>query len=1021
MNFYSKLFAMATALLVVTQIAIAVTYPTVNSTNFPSGTYDDGNPVPLNYRYFIPVNYDADDTNTLYPLVLFLHGAGEKGSDNSRQLNGNANKAMIFISSANPDNQTDYPCFWVAPQCSLGDWGDSYLPAQLQGMLDHFIENYNIDPDRIYITGLSMGGGGTISQIAAYPQRYAAANPICGWFNGDAAPYAHIPLWAFHCADDGVVGVNGSDSIVGGMRWLGGTANYTRYNTGGHGGAWTRAYNSASPLVPWMMAQRRGQKPISQHGPYVNITSPVSSLHASTSASNLAVAGDADADTTSVKTRNDTLFQDGTTSGTTNWNSTINSLKVGENRIYVESETVAYVAPGNGKTTTNSFIYVNRASGGDAVQPVVTITVPTTDDTYSTASSTVDIAGTVTDNVGVTDLSWSNNRGGGDSITIGSSWQYDGIVLEQGANVITITAKDADNNVGIETITVINSTNLLPKAVDDSVTTVEGVALLIDVLANDSDPEPGPQPLFVSNVFSPANGYTLIQGTQILYTPKLNFSGIDFFDYVISDGEFVRTGTVQVMVEEGSSPKGILFQQDFESSQSVADFISTTDSQDSKFDDISAEIDGGSWSIANGSLQLSRPGLSSTDNDGGLARIGGNILEDSALLRFTFEIGIGDIDEFWNRLFQIEIGAWDSVEDYGDFGVFSRYYQQLDVIGYNPGNYVLSYNGVRSSTIPADGVVREINWYLNRSGSQTTYTGPDGQTHSLANDRSDIWIDSTLLFDDVERGNYPGTVVNDFRFRFSEDIGFTTLVDRITVSDVFNDITNFAPEVTVADDVSFELPTNMVEISGSYTDDGMPVNETVTTVWTQVGGPAIANIENPNTVATNVNFEIAGTYVFRLTVDDSNKAGFADISVTVSESSPGTPGMYGIWATNNGLTGADAFEAGDPDGDRIANILEFVFNLDPVSRNSTMPMVLEVSHEEGAEDYMKFKFDRVEDLGDATVKVEVSDDMINWYSGPSYVLQAMPVSNGDGTVEVEVIDRTPLPASTGRFIRLSVE
>ena len=110
--------------------ASATTYPAVNSTNFLSGVYSTGYPSTypetLPYRYFLPVGYNSTDTATKYPLVIFLHGDGESGTDNAKQLGGNANGAMIFIASASPNNQASFPCIWLAPQVDCL----SYKPIQ---------------------------------------------------------------------------------------------------------------------------------------------------------------------------------------------------------------------------------------------------------------------------------------------------------------------------------------------------------------------------------------------------------------------------------------------------------------------------------------------------------------------------------------------------------------------------------------------------------------------------------------------------------------------------------------------------------------------------------------------------------------------------------------------------------------------------------------------------------------------------------------------------------------------------
>ncbi|MBK1857751.1 PKD domain-containing protein, partial [Cerasicoccus arenae] len=547
--------------------ARAVTYPATNYTNFPEGSYNDGNATELEYRYFVPVNYDANDSQTLYPLVLFLHGSTEKGDDNNKQLGSNANSSMIFVSSANPDNQTDFPCFWVAPQCQLDDWGDDYLPAQIQGLLDDLIANYHIDPDRIYITGLSLGANGLTTQLSLYPNRYAAANPNCGTASGMESVYAHVPLWAFHAADDGVQGVNGSDVIISGMRAAGGTPIYTRYNTGGHHAGWLGAYSPDTPLVPWMMSQRRGQEPVSIVGPHLKVTSPTSSGNISTSDSSVVLSGVADADTTHIWYRNNQFFNETppTVSGTTSWSVTASPLRGDSvNPIYLEAETIATPVSANygGKTTTNAHVIINHVTG-DSTQPVVTITSPTSSATYATAATTVDIGGTVSDNVGVTSLSWSNNLGGSGSITIGATWQYNNIPLQSGANVITITALDAANNVGTDVITVTSSptpANQSPTVnagTDDSVTLISGTgALALSGSASDDGLPQGSSLTTQWTKFSGPGTVTFADDSQLATTATFTVEGTYVLRLTGSDTELSASDdvTITVSVPTNQSP-----------------------------------------------------------------------------------------------------------------------------------------------------------------------------------------------------------------------------------------------------------------------------------------------------------------------------------------------------------------------------------------------------------------------------------------------------------------------------------
>jgi len=159
-------------------------------------------------------------------VVLFLHGAGESGTDNRLQLTGQTGE-LVFASET---NQLKYPSFMVAPQCLLnGAWADSIRRAQVLGLMKALQSEFNIDSNRLYITGLSLGGIGSWDYISQSPGMYAAAIPMSG--NGDtsrAASISQVPIWDFHAANDGTVNVSGSRTMIGAIRRAGGNPIYNR-------------------------------------------------------------------------------------------------------------------------------------------------------------------------------------------------------------------------------------------------------------------------------------------------------------------------------------------------------------------------------------------------------------------------------------------------------------------------------------------------------------------------------------------------------------------------------------------------------------------------------------------------------------------------------------------------------------------------------------------------------------------------------------------------------------------------
>ncbi len=222
----------------------------------------------LNYRLLKPRDYDATKK---YPLVLFLHGAGERGNDNVAQLKYGA---PLFIK---PEVREKYACFVIAPQCPTEQkWADidwsSDTPAQPEklspsmaltlSVIELLRKEFSIDADRLYVTGLSMGGYGTWDLVTRVPKQWAAAAPVCGGGDKDKAALAKdVPLWAFHGSEDPVVKVIRTRLMIDNVTAAGGHPLYSEYPYLGHD-SWTTAYQEPQ-FLPWLFAQRRGQPAVS--------------------------------------------------------------------------------------------------------------------------------------------------------------------------------------------------------------------------------------------------------------------------------------------------------------------------------------------------------------------------------------------------------------------------------------------------------------------------------------------------------------------------------------------------------------------------------------------------------------------------------------------------------------------------------------------------------------------------------------------------------------------------------------
>jgi len=182
----------------------------------------------------------------LWPLVLFLHGAGERGN-NLELLNREGLPRLIHEGHR-------FPFIAISPQCApRRRWNVEMLGA----LLDRVESECRVDRDRVYVTGISMGGGGTWRLAVRYPERFAAIVPICGRSSqAYAAIIKHVPAWVFHGANDQVVPPRESMNIVAALRAHGSDVRFTLYPRTGHD-CWTETY--ANPqLYDWLLSIRRG-------------------------------------------------------------------------------------------------------------------------------------------------------------------------------------------------------------------------------------------------------------------------------------------------------------------------------------------------------------------------------------------------------------------------------------------------------------------------------------------------------------------------------------------------------------------------------------------------------------------------------------------------------------------------------------------------------------------------------------------------------------------------------------------
>jgi predicted peptidase len=201
--------------------------------------------VKLDYLLYLPPGYEKEEKS--WPLVLFLHGAGESGQD--------LNKVKVHGPPKLVEHGKEFPFIVVSPQAARMGWDAQTLNA----LLDDVVAAHKVDKDRIYVTGLSMGGYGTWALAAAYPDRFAALVPICGGGNtADAKKLKDIPIWVFHGAKDNVVAPRNSESMVKALKSAGAEhVKFTLYPNANHD-SWTETYNNTE-MWDWLLQQKRGE------------------------------------------------------------------------------------------------------------------------------------------------------------------------------------------------------------------------------------------------------------------------------------------------------------------------------------------------------------------------------------------------------------------------------------------------------------------------------------------------------------------------------------------------------------------------------------------------------------------------------------------------------------------------------------------------------------------------------------------------------------------------------------------
>jgi hypothetical protein len=575
-----------------------------------------------------------------------------------------------------------------------------------------------------------------------------------------------------------------------------------------------------------MMAQRRGQSNLSPLF-RVNLTSPTTGTTYTTTSNAVSLSGTAEDATTSGVTsvswtnlsRNPNTS--GGAGGTNNWIANYLSLQPGSNLIRILATGGVYSSPNNGNTTFSRTVNVSyNQPGGDVAVPVVVINGPTANPGYGTHSTTVNLNGTASDNVGVSSVEWASDRGGNGLAAGTTSWQANGISLQVGINVISVAARDANNNVGVDTLTVVYAppgTNLAPlvnAGSDQNFNLTPGATLALAGIVEDDGL---PLSAAVTSTWSQVSGPGVVSfGNANNPNTTVSFSAAGTYVLRLTANDTNLSGSDEMAVtvfSPGSNPIRIDFG---DSSNPTA----------------------GNWNnVSSNSVGLKISDMK--DISGALTGLG--LFQVSA---FTGSNTAGSTNA--NGVYPVSATSDSFYTQDATIGKVRL--QGLNV----SAKYNLTFYGSRIATDSAN--------RLCRYSVGTSFVTLNAHNNETAVAKLNNLVPAA-----------DGTI--EVQVRNSNNSGFAYLgVLELQIA-------NQAPLVSAGSNQTITLPVSAT-LTGNVSDDGLP-SGSLTQTWTKVSGPDIVNFGNANAANTTASFVAAGTYVLRLSATDSVLSGSSDVTITV--------------------------------------------------------------------------------------------------------------------------------------------
>jgi hypothetical protein len=777
----------------------------------------------IGYLEYLPQDYNTNSDK--YPVVIFLHGADERGASSTDPavLQTTINLAAKLGPPQHVINGVQFPFILITPQLktSYGSWPSSYV----QEVIDHCKTYLRIDERRIHVTGLSMGGHGTWTCIQDLPKLFASGAPVCGANNSISKACGiaseNVGVWAFHGDADPIVSYTKTTSMVNAINACVPAPNPAAKATiyaGIQHNAWYRAYFTTNSYhtpnyYQWLMLQTK----IKKGGNSVPLANAGADKTISTSTTSITGSGtDSDGTIASYKWSQlqgpNASSLSGTTSATLNASGLITGTYVYKLQV-----------TDNAGLTDTDFIKVTVSTTGANVSPVANagadkvITLPTTSTSFT---------GSATDSDGtISTYSWTKISGGAATLAGATTSTLSLTGLAGGAYVFRLTVTDNKGATNSDDVNLI--VNALPtvSAGSDKSITLPTNSVAIQGTASDPD---GSISTYTWAMTTGTAG--TLSGTS---SSTLNASGLVQGSYVFR---------LTVKDDRGAS-----------SSDDVkVTVLANTSTNVAPVADAGADRN---ISLPTNSLAITATG---TDSDGTIAsyawtKVSGGTATLSGATTNTLSLS-GLVAGSY--VFRVTVTDNGGSTDYDDVTVFVN----------NPP--VVSTGADFSITLPT-----------NSTSIQATASDTDGSISTY------LWkmttgTGGTLSGTTTSKLTATGLVEGPYVFRLTvtDNLGASKF-DDVKVTVLADPNPNTAPVAEAGDDQAISLPTNSITFTGTGSDTDGTI---ATYSWTKIsGGTATLNgITTPTLLVTDL---VAGTYVFRMTVtDNEGSSDFDDVSVTVN-------------------------------------------------------------------------------------------------------------------------------------------